>query len=62
MKFFNTLVENLSIKPFEINIKNPLNSEVNTLRSSLFPRLFDIFELNVKSGLRIIIFLKSGEF
>ena len=58
--FSNTLVENFSIKPFEINIKNPLNSEVNTLRSSLFPRLFDIFELNVKSGFKNNNFFEIG--
>jgi phenylalanyl-tRNA synthetase beta chain len=58
--FSNTLVEKVSIKPFEVNIKNPLNSEVNTLRSSLFPRLFDIFELNVKSGFNNNNFFEIG--
>ena len=35
---------------FSINLKNPLNNEINALRTSMFPRLFDVLDLNLKSG------------
>ena len=48
--FTNSLVNsNLKTNSFSLNLKNPLNKEINTLRTSMFPRLFEVMVLNLKS-------------
>ena len=59
--FTNSLVPlNAKTKSFSIDLKNPLNTEINTLRTSMFPRLFNILELNLKSGFKNCNFFEIG--
>ena len=61
--FTNSLVSlNEKTSSFSINLKNPLNKEINALRTSMFPRLFEVMDLNLKSGLIIAVFLKWEEY
>ena len=59
--FTNSLI-NTTTKTgnFSIRLKNPLNSEINELRTSLFPRLFEVFNLNLKAGFNNCNFFEIG--
>ena len=37
-----------------------MNNETNTLRTSLFPKLFDVFDLNLKAGFNNCCFFEIG--
>lgn len=59
--FTNSLVNsNLKTNSFSLNLKNPLNKEINTLRTSMFPRLFEVMVLNLKSGFNNCNFFEMG--
>ena len=59
--FTNSLVSlNEKTSSFSINLKNPLNKEINTLRTSMFPRLFEVMDLNLKSGFNNCSFFEIG--
>lgn len=59
--FTNSLVSlNEKTSSFSINLKNPLNKEINALRTSMFPRLFEVMDLNLKSGFNNCSFFEIG--
>ena len=59
--FTNSLVSGISkTDDFSIHLENPLNSEINDLRSSLFPKLFEVLNLNLKSGFNNCNFFEIG--
>ena len=59
--FTNSLVSTTSkTNDFSIHLENPLNNEINDLRSSLFPRLFEVLNLNLKSGFNNCNFFEIG--
>lgn len=59
--FTNSLLSlNEKTSSFSINLKNPLNKEINALRTSMFPRLFEVMDLNLKSGFNNCSFFEIG--
>lgn len=59
--FTNSLVSlNEKTTSFSIDLKNPLNKEINSLRTSMFPRLFEVMDLNLKSGFNNCNFFEMG--
>lgn len=59
--FTNSLVKAISqTDHFSLPLENPLNNEINNLRTSLFPRLFDVFTLNLKAGFNNCCFFEIG--
>jgi|TARA_B110000091_G_scaffold72560_1_gene79972 phenylalanyl-tRNA synthetase beta chain len=45
---------------FTLKLSNPLNSETKVLRTSLFPKLFEVFDLNFKLGFSNCNFFEIG--
>ena len=59
--FTNSLIStNTKTNKFSLQLENPLNNETNTLRTSLFPKLFDVFDLNLKAGFNNCCFFEIG--
>ena len=59
--FTNSLVNKTNQTDlFSIDLQNPLNKEINTLRTSLFPRLLEVMHLNLKSGYSNCNFFEIG--
>ena len=59
--FTNSLVSATNkTNQFSLHLENPLNNEINDLRSSLFPRLFDVINLNLKAGFNNCNFFEIG--
>jgi phenylalanyl-tRNA synthetase beta chain len=57
--FTNSVHENKQQKN-QLNLTNPLNLDFSSLRTSLFPGLLNVFEMNLKSGASNLNFFEIG--
>tara|TARA_B110000090_G_C13376944_1_gene444254 strand:+ start:354 stop:2414 length:2061 start_codon:yes stop_codon:yes gene_type:complete len=59
--FTNSLQpENGKTTKFALKLSNPLNTETKILRTSLFPKLFEVLDLNLKLGFSNCNFFETG--